>query len=381
MKKVLIVFGTRPEAIKLVSIIKELQENSGLFEVKICVTGQHRQMLDHVLRIFEIRPDFDLNIMQGSQDLYDITAKALLGLKTVFAQFHPDLVLVQGDTTTALAASLASFYEKIRIGHVEAGLRTGNLYSPWPEELNRQLITRIAEYHFAPTPLARENLLLEKVPPDRILVSGNTVIDALLLVLDKIKNNPVLEDQIQTTIYNQGYRLTEKRFLLVTGHRRENFGRGLKNICTALQKIAAHFPEIEIVYPAHFNPNVCLPVKQMLGGLKNIYVIDPLEYAPFIYLMSKSHLILTDSGGIQEEAPSLGKPVLVMRETTERPEAVISGNARLVGTDPERIFSEAQMLLNNPNEYTKMSIPQNPFGHGAAGRKIVEFLINKSKQL
>ena len=374
MKKVLLVFGTRPEAIKMAPLVKEFYKNTNDFETKICVTAQHREMLDQVLDMFDITPDYDLNIMKPSQDLFDVTTNVLLGLKDVLKDFSPDIVLVHGDTTTTLASSLAAFYNKTKVGHVEAGLRTGDMYSPWPEEANRKVTGVLANYHFAPTTTSRENLLRENKNPDDILVTGNTVIDALFLALDKIETDKELKNSIIKNITKQ-YRLKDdKKIILVTGHRRENFGQGFINICEALKTLAINNPDIDIVYPVHLNPNVQKPVHKILSDTSNVHLIDPLQYESFIYMMDKSHLIITDSGGVQEEAPSLGKPVLVMRDTTERPEALKAGTVKLVGTDSEKIIKEAQKLLDDSMAYEKMSKAHNPYGDGKACEKIVEFL-------
>lgn len=374
MKKILMIFGTRPEAIKMAPLVKKLPDCSDIFDLKVCVTAQHRQMLDQVLQIFNIQPDYDLNIMKKSQALDDVMAGVLLGLKKVFVDCRPDLILVHGDTTTAFAAGLSAFYQKITVGHIEAGLRTNDIYAPWPEEINRQLITRIAKYHFAPTRSAKDNLLKENVPADRIIITGNTVIDALMLIIEQLKSNPVLENAFRIRIKNSGYEINKRRFILVTGHRRENFGQGFINICNAIQKIAGTNPDLDIVYTAHLNPNVLLIINRLLSGIKNVYIIKPLEYDLFIYLMSKCYLILTDSGGIQEEAPSLGKPVLVMRSVTERPEAVEAGTVKLVGTKPDKIILETHKLLNDPAEYQKTATAHNPYGDGKACFRIVRFL-------
>lgn len=375
MKKILLVFGTRPEAIKMCPLLLKLQQ-SKQFEVKLCVTAQHRQMLDQVLNIFNIVPDFDLNIMKESQDLYDITSNILLGMKEVFCVFKPDLVLVHGDTSTSFTASLAAFYQKIDVGHVEAGLRTGNIYSPWPEEINRQIVGRISKYHFAPTEIARRNLLAENINDSNIIVTGNTVIDALFIVVSRIDNDPGLQKQIIGNINNMGYELNHRKIILVTGHRRENFGAGFENICNALKQIAAVNHDVDIVYPVHLNPNVRQPVNRILSGLKNVFIIEPLEYLSFVYLMNHSYLVLTDSGGIQEEAPSLGKPVLVMRNTSERPEAITAGTVKLVGTDMQKIIIETQILLDNQSEYNRMKKALNPYGDGKACDRIVQILNN-----
>lgn len=333
MKKVLLVFGTRPEAIKMAPLVKAFQEQNKLFKTKICVTGQHREMLDQVLDLFEINADFDLDIMRPNQDLYDITGNILQGMKGVFSIYRPDIVFVHGDTTTTFAVSLAAFYEKIEVAHIEAGLRTNNIYSPWPEEANRKLTSQLTTYHFTPTKQTQDNLLSENIAPDKIIVTGNTVIDALLLMQNKLQINVTFREQVKKSILEKGFDPEASEFVLVTGHRRENFGQGIVNICSALKKIALDRPKINIVYPVHLNPNVFKPVNDLLGDVKNVYLIEPLQYEAFIYLMSLSKLIITDSGGVQEEAPSLGKPVLVMRDTTERPEAVSAGTVKLVGTN------------------------------------------------
>lgn len=374
MKKILFVFGTRPEAIKMAPVIKVFQNQPYLFETKVCVTAQHRQMLDQVLKIFEIIPDFDLDIMEQGQDLNNLTSKLILGLKEVFSAVHPDLVFVHGDTTTTLCASLAAYYQKIPVAHIEAGLRTNNIYSPWPEEINRQLTARIAEYHFAPTENSRSNLIQENINQEKIIVTGNTVIDALFWVINKINCNKELEDSLKQSLKIQGYNIGQRKYLLVTGHRRENFGQGFLNICNALIIIAKQNPDIDIVYPVHMNPNVRKPVNELLTNIKNVFLIEPLEYKEFVYLMSRSYLILTDSGGIQEEGPSLGKPVLVMRDTTERPEAVEVGTVKLVGLDFESIVKETQNLLDNIIEYNRMSQAHNPYGDGRASQRIIEFI-------
>lgn len=374
MKKILVVFGTRPEAIKMAPLVKALQARDTLFETRVCITAQHREMLDQVLAIFDIEADYDLNVMKSGQDLYDITVSILLGMKTVLREFAPDLVLVHGDTTTTFSASLAAYYEKIAVGHVEAGLRTWNLYSPWPEEANRQLTSRLAALHFAPTPTSRDNLLGEGVDDKKICVSGNTIIDALFWVLEKIGHGPAVEVEILQRL-RAHYDLSEQRkFILVTGHRRENFGRGLMDICEALKTLALRNPAVDIVYPLHMNPNVQEPVRRLLCGMENIHLIAPQDYESFVYLMNRSHIILTDSGGIQEEAPSLGKPVLVMRETTERPEAVTAGTVKLVGTDTNRIVDETQALLDDAERYSAMAMAINPYGDGRACGKIVKFI-------
>lgn len=371
-RKILIVFGTRPEAIKMALLIKEFQKYAE-FEVKVCVTAQHRQMLDQVLEFFEIKPDFDLNLMKQSQDLYDVTSGVLLGMRGIFERYKPDIVFVHGDTTTTSAVSLAAFYQKIDVAHVEAGLRTHDIYSPFPEEINRQITGLIAKYHFAPTAGAKENLLKEGKSAENIVVSGNTVIDALFWTIDKIERDAILRDKILSSI-NFKFHLGERKFILVTGHRRENFGEGFINICEALREIAANNADVDIVYPVHLNPNVQKPVKEILSGLPNIFLMDPLEYDAFVYLMSKAYMIITDSGGIQEEAPSLCKPVLVTRNRTERPEGIEAGCVRLVGTKRENIVKEAQKLLNLKDEYDKMSQSISPYGDGKACRRILDFL-------
>ena len=384
MKTVLLVFGTRPEAIKMAPLVKTLQSRPDAFRTVVAVTGQHRQMLDQVLRIFDITPDYDLDIMQANQDLYDVTSRVLVGMRDVLRKVNPDVVLVHGDTTTSTAAALAAFYQQIPVGHVEAGLRTNNIYSPWPEEMNRQLTGRIATYHFAPTPLSKSNLLRENVAESRILVTGNTVIDALYMVLDKIKNDSVLEAQLRELLLNAGYdtsRLqSNRRLVLITGHRRENFGEGFISMCTAIRDLAAKYTNVDFVYPMHLNPNVRKPIHEVfgedLGVYDNLFFIEPLEYLSFVYLMAQSSVVLTDSGGIQEEAPSLGKPVLVMRDTTERPEALESGTAHLVGTDYNRIVAEVSTLLDDPVAYQRMSQAVNPYGDGKACARIAGFFEN-----
>ena len=378
MKKILVVMGTRPEAIKMAPVIEEFRKYPLSFQVKVCVTAQHREILDNILSVFELSPDYDLDIMQKDQDLYDITANVLLKVKTVLAGFKPDMVFVQGDTTTTFATALAAFYQKIDVGHIEAGLRTGDNYSPYPEEINRQLTTKIARYHFAPTELNRKNLLKENIKEENITVTGNTVIDALFMIMDRIKGDKELEKSIIKKIRRFGFLSfgldRPRRFILVTGHRRENFGQGFLNICHAIKNVAGKHPETDIVYPVHLNPNVRNPVNDILSNTDNIYLIEPLDYLAFVYLMSKSFLILTDSGGIQEEAPSLAKPVLVMRDTTERPEAVEAGTAKIVGTDQEEIFNAVNRLLSDDSEYKKMSEVHNPYGDGMASQRIVEFI-------
>ena len=377
MKKVLLVFGTRPEAIKMAPLVKAFEKDNNI-QSKVCVTAQHREMLDQVLEMFDITPDYDLNLMKPGQDLYDITANVLLGLKDVLRDFKPDVVLVHGDTTTTSASSLAAFYEKVKVGHVEAGLRTSDIYSPWPEEANRQITGVLANYHFAPTSTSSNNLLKENKDPKNIIVTGNTVIDALFLALEKINNNSELENKITQDIEskfpNSTFKIQNSKFILVTGHRRENHGQGFINICEALKEIAITNPDIDIVYPVHLNPNVQKPVKEILSNISNVHLIEPLQYEQFIYLMDKSYFIITDSGGVQEEAPSLGKPVLVMRDTTERPEAVEAGTVKLVGTDKKTIIKEAQKLLDDQNEYNTMAKAHNPYGDGKACERIVEFI-------
>jgi len=373
MNRVLLVFGTRPEAIKMAPLVNAFEKEPDI-DLKVCVTAQHRQMLDQVLELFDIQPDYDLDIMKKGQDLYDVTSNVLLRMKEVLEAYNPDLVLVHGDTTTTFAASLAAFYQKIKVGHVEAGLRTHNIYSPWPEEANRQFTSIVAHYHFAPTNSAKENLLKENKNKDTILVTGNTVIDALFMTLEKIKKDNHLQKKIASSI-NTRYKINNnKKLILVTGHRRENFGQGFINICEALKVLAVNNNEIDIVYPVHLNPNVQKPVKKILSGISNIHLIQPLQYEAFVYIMDKSYMVITDSGGVQEEAPSLGKPVLVIRNTTERPEAVEAGTVKLVGTDPNSIIREAQTLLDNKEAYAKMSTAHNPYGDGNACRRIVDFV-------
>ncbi|MDK4793054.1 MULTISPECIES: non-hydrolyzing UDP-N-acetylglucosamine 2-epimerase [Acinetobacter] len=371
MKKVLLVFGTRPEAIKMAPLVSQLQDNKFFFETKVCVTGQHRQMLDQVLELFDLKPDFDLNLMKPGQTLSDVTSGVLKGLEQVFEQWMPDIVLVHGDTATTFAASLAGYYHKIKIGHVEAGLRTGDLYSPWPEEANRKLTGVLADYHFAPTQSSYDNLIKENVDLDKIVVTGNTVIDALLQVKSKIERNNDLITQ-----FSQKFNFLDKdkKLILVTGHRRENFGQGFLNICSALARLAEEYPNIQIVYPVHLNPNVQQPVNDLLSHIGNVFLIQPQDYLPFVYLMNQSYLILTDSGGIQEEAPSLGKPVLVMRDTTERPEAVKAGTVKLVGTDSSKIIENVIELIEDSNKYKSMAEAHNPYGDGKAAEKIINFL-------
>lgn len=382
MKKIMLVFGTRPEAIKMAPLVKEFQKNPDKFDTVVCVTGQHRQMLDQVLELFEIKPDYDLNIMKQGQDLYDVTARVLTGMRDVLKEAQPDVVLVHGDTTTSTAAALAAFYQRIPVGHIEAGLRTHNIYSPWPEEMNRQITGRIAEYDFAPTPLSRANLLAEGVAEDKITVTGNTVIDALYWVVDKIKNTSSLGEEVKTLLKKAGYdtdRLSGgKKLVLITGHRRENFGDGFISMCLAIKALTEKYPDVDFVYPMHLNPNVRKPIHEVfsenLEGLGNMFFIEPLEYLSFVYLMEKSTIVLTDSGGIQEEAPGLGKPVLVMRDTTERPEALEAGTVKLVGTDYDMIVNEVSALLDNQEYYDKMSKAVNPYGDGMACERIVNKL-------
>lgn len=381
MKKVLLVFGTRPEAIKMAPLVKIFQEDSE-FQTIVCVTAQHREMLDQVLDIFDIKPDYDLNIMKQGQDLYDITSRVLLGLRDVLNETNPDVVLVHGDTTTSTAAALAAFYKQIPVAHVEAGLRTNNIYSPWPEEMNRRITGRIATYHLAPTELSRQNLLKENVDNQNIIITGNTVIDALLWVVNKIKSDANLAETLQINIKNNGYdidRIEDKRKLvLITGHRRENFGEGFRNICNAIKTLSIKYPDVDFVYPMHLNPNVRKPIAEIFGNDKdksgNTFFIEPLDYLNFVFLMEKADVILTDSGGIQEEAPSLGKPVLVMRDNTERPEALEAGTVKLVGTDYDKIIDEVSELLENEESYNKMSKAVNPYGDGSACKRIVDFL-------
>ena len=370
-KRILLIFGTRPEAIKMAPLALALQGFTQDFDTKVCVTGQHRQMLDQVLELFNLVPDFDLNLMKPGQTLSDVTSGVLKGLEQVFEQWKPDLILVHGDTATTFAASLAAYYHKIKVGHIEAGLRTGDLYSPWPEEANRRLTGVLANYHFAPTQSSYGNLIKENVNPANIIVTGNTVIDALLQVKQKVEQDQMLVSQFQKQF---PFLDTNKKMILVTGHRRENFGQGFLNICQALANLARKYPDIQIVYPVHLNPNVQQPVNALLAEIKNIYLIAPQDYLPFVYLMNRSYLILTDSGGIQEEAPSLGKPVLVMRETTERPEAVEAGTVRLVGTEVDVIENAVGDLLENLKTYTVMSEAHNPYGDGTACQQIIDFI-------
>lgn len=380
MKTIMLVFGTRPEAIKMAPLVKEFQKHKDTFKTIVCVTGQHREMLDQVLHLFEIVPDYDLNIMKQGQDLYDVTARVLVGLRDVLKEAQPDIVLVHGDTTTSTAAALAAFYQQIPVGHVEAGLRTHNIYSPWPEEMNRQITGRITTYHFSPTPLSKQNLLTEGIEEEQIIVTGNTVIDALYTVVDKIKNDSTLESTLNGVLKNSGYnvdRLTgDRRLVLITGHRRENFGEGFISMCNGIKTLTEKYPDTDFVYPMHLNPNVRKPIHEVFGEeqQENMFFIEPLEYLPFVYLMEKSTLVLTDSGGIQEEAPGLGKPVLVMRDTTERPEALDAGTVKLVGTDRDKIISEVSRLLDDADYYEKMSKATNPYGDGKACQRIVKHL-------
>ena len=400
MRTILLVFGTRPEAIKMCPLVKQLQSKPELFRTVVCVTGQHREMLDQVLRIFDVKPDYDLDIMKQRQDLYDITVRVLTGMRDVLSQCKPDVVLVPGDTTTSTAAALAAFYQQIPVGHVEAGLRTHNIYSPWPEEMNRQLTGRIASFHFSPTPLSKANLEREHVHGD-ILVTGNTVIDALHMVVDKLKSDPTLAAEQEEVLRQAGYDITRlqpsascqlpsRKLILITGHRRENFGDGFIRMVTAMKHLSEKYPDVDFVYPMHLNPNVRKPIAQVFGEevvthspspygegrgeAHNFFFIEPLQYLEFVYLMEKSHLVLTDSGGIQEEAPGLGKPVLVMRDTTERPEAIESGTVHLVGTDYDKIVSEVSLLLDDQVAYEKMSKAVNPYGDGHACERIANFL-------
>ena len=385
MKKILLVFGTRPEAIKMAPLVKEFQKYNNEFETIVCVTGQHREMLDQVLSIFDIMPNYDLNIMKQGQDLYDVTSRVLIGMRDVLKKVQPDVVLVHGDTTTSMAAALAAFYQQIPVGHVEAGLRTHDIYSPWPEEMNRQITGRIAEYHFSPTNLSYQNLIKESVSDSKIIVTGNTVIDALYWVVDKIKNQETLRTDLQKVLFNAGYdvdRLQEgRKLVLITGHRRENFGDGFINICKAIKTLGEKYSNVDFVYPMHLNPNVRKPIYNVFGDnltlLSNLFFIEPLEYLSFVFLMEKACIVLTDSGGIQEEAPSLGKPVLVMRDTTERPEALEAGTVKLVGTDYDKIVNNVSLLLDDIDEYQIMSRAVNPYGDGLACGRIVSFFKEK----
>ncbi|MCH5242933.1 MAG: UDP-N-acetylglucosamine 2-epimerase (non-hydrolyzing) [Muribaculaceae bacterium] len=400
MKKVMLVFGTRPEAIKMAPLVKEFQKHSDKFETVVCVTGQHRQMLDQVLNLFEIKPDYDLDIMKQGQDLYDVTSRVLLGMRDVLKEAKPDVVLVHGDTTTSTAAALAAFYQQIPVGHVEAGLRTHDIYSPWPEEINRQLTGRIATFNFAPTKLSRQNLLDENVSDDKITVTGNTVIDALYWVVNKIKSDKKLDRELSEELKKAGYDVTRlstnllsphtsslkpypfkanRRLVLITGHRRENFGEGFISMCEAIKTLAEKYPNVDFVYPMHLNPNVRKPIHEVFGEdlsvYQNLFFIEPLEYLSFIFLMEKAYIVLTDSGGIQEEAPGLGKPVLVMRDTTERPEALEAGTVKLVGTDYDKIVGEVSKLLEDKKYYEKMSKATNPYGDGFSSSRIISILI------
>lgn len=382
MKKIMLVFGTRPEAIKMAPLVKEFQKHPEQFETIVCVTGQHREMLDQVLHLFDITPDFDLNIMKQGQDLYDVTARVLIGMRDVLKEAQPDVVLVHGDTTTSTASALAAFYQQIPVGHVEAGLRTHNIYSPWPEEMNRLITSRIATYNFSPTPLSKQNLLSEGVPEDKIVVTGNTVIDALYVVVNKINSDTQMNSQLQEILKVAGYDIVRlngnRRLVLITGHRRENFGDGFINMCSAIKKLTEKYPEVDFVYPMHLNPNVRKPIREVFGeenAIPNMFFIEPLEYLPFVFLMEKSDVVLTDSGGIQEEAPGLGKPVLVMRDTTERPEALDAGTVKLVGTNYDKIVNEVSALLDDGSYYNTMSKAVNPYGDGLACNRIISMLI------
>lgn len=385
MKTIMLVFGTRPEAIKMAPLVKAFQQQPDKFQTVVCVTGQHREMLDQVLQIFGIKPDYDLNIMKQGQDLYDVTARVLTGMRDILTAIKPDVVLVHGDTTTSAAAALAAFYQQIPVGHVEAGLRTHNIYSPWPEEMNRQITGRIATYHFAPTKLSRENLLKENVADDNIIVTGNTVIDALYMVVDKIKNELELSDALKNTLATSGYDVTRldggRKMVLITGHRRENFGDGFISMCKAIKTLVERFSDVDFIYPMHLNPNVRKPIHEVFGAdlsnLGNMFFIEPLEYLSFVYLMEKSSIVLTDSGGIQEEAPGLGKPVLVMRDTTERPEALDAGTVKLVGTDYNKIVGEVSTLLTDNAAYELMSKAVNPYGDGKACGRIMARLLGQ----
>lgn len=378
----MLVFGTRPEAIKMAPLVKEFQARANEFDTIVCVTGQHREMLKQVLELFDIKPDYDLEIMKEGQDLYDVTTRVLLGMREVLKKTKPDVVLVHGDTTTSTAAALATFYQQIPVGHVEAGLRTHNIYSPWPEEMNRQLTGRMASYHFAPTELSRKNLLAEGIATDRIFITGNTVIDALQQVVTRVKDNADLRNEVSRKLLQFGYDVNRleagRRLVLITGHRRENFGEGFLNICRAIQTLSKRFPEVDFVYPMHLNPNVRKPIREIfgdnLGGLDNLFFIEPLEYLQFVTLMDRSSIVLTDSGGIQEEAPGLGKPVLVMRDTTERPEAVKAGTVKLVGTDYNQIVDNVEKLLTDNAAYAEMSRANNPYGDGKACSYIADAL-------
>jgi UDP-N-acetylglucosamine 2-epimerase (non-hydrolysing) len=389
MTKIMLIFGTRPEAIKMAPLVKEFQKYPEKFETMVCVTAQHREMLDQVLQLFDIKPDYDLNIMQSGQDLFDVTSRVLLGMRDVFIASKPDMVLVHGDTSTSTAAALSAFYMRIKVGHVEAGLRTNNIYSPWPEEMNRQITSRIATCHFAPTSMSKSNLQLEGIKEDNIYITGNTVIDSLLWVIKKIKNTPDIQEQVLKRLEYEHIDLStsfswinkKRKLVLITGHRRENFGDGFLNICEAIKELSINFADVDFVYPMHLNPNVRMAIKEVFGStdskkntFKNVFFIEPLEYLPFVFLMNHSYLVLTDSGGIQEEAPGLGKPVLVMRENTERPEAIDAGTVLLVGTEKSRIINHVTYLLENNQGYLKMSKANNPYGDGNACKRIVESL-------
>ena len=379
MKKIMLVFGTRPEAIKMAPLVKEFQKHPETFQTIVCVTGQHREMLDQVLHLFDIKPDYDLNIMKQGQDLYDVTSRVLLGMRDVLKEANPDIVLVHGDTTTSTASALAAFYQQIPVGHVEAGLRTHDIYSPWPEEMNRLITGRIATYHFSPTALSKQNLLDEGINEEAITVTGNTVIDALYLVVDKIKSDKQLGEELETLLRESGYDVNRlngtRKLVLITGHRRENFGEGFISMCRAIKALTEKYPNADFVYPMHLNPNVRKPIHEVFGedlsDLDNMFFIEPLEYLSFVYLMEKSTIVLTDSGGIQEEAPGLGKPVLVMRDTTERPEALEAGTVKLVGTDYDKIVNEVSALLDDREYYDKMSKAVNPYGDGLACERII----------
>lgn len=379
----MLVFGTRPEAIKMAPLVKEFQKYSVEFQTIVCVTGQHREMLDQVLRIFEIQPDYDLNIMKQGQDLYDVTARVLTGMRDVLKKEQPDIVLVHGDTTTSTATALAAFYQQIPVGHIEAGLRTHNIYSPWPEEINRQITGRIATYNFAPTPLSKQNLLQENIKDASIYITGNTVIDALYMVVDKIRKDKELDLDLELVLKSSGYDVNRlvsgKKLVLITGHRRENFGDGFISMCRAIKTLAEKYSDADFVYPMHLNPNVRKPIHEVFGEgqLTNLFFIEPLEYLSFVYLMEKSTIVLTDSGGIQEEAPGLGKPVLVMRDTTERPEALDAGTVKLVGTNYDKIVCEVSALLDNKKYYDQMSQAVNPYGDGKACQRIVKYISNE----
>ena len=381
MKRILLVFGTRPEAIKMAPLVKEFQKNPNKFKTIVCVTGQHRSMLDQVLKIFDITPDYDLKIMKQDQDLYDITSLVLLGMRDVLKEVQPDIVFVHGDTTTSTATALAAFYQQIPVAHIEAGLRTYNIYSPWPEEMNRQITSRIASLHFTPTLQSKQNLLDEGLNEDKIIITGNTVIDALFMVIEKVKNDKKLETKLETNIIAAGYDVTrlknEKKLVLITGHRRENFGVGFINICNAIKELAIKNPNVDFVYPMHLNPNVRNPIDLIFGSqrLSNIFFIEPQDYLAFVYLMEKCYLILTDSGGIQEEAPSLGKPVLVMRDTTERPEALVAGTVQIVGTSKKIIMDSVSLLLNDEKNYVKFTKSTNPYGDGFSSKRIVDHFV------